>query len=190
MPGDTEIEIKIPLDEKTFSKVREKLRELAEFRKKIRQVDDYYTPPHRNFLEPEIPYEWLRIGKRGDRTILSYKHWYLDKEAGTGTHCDEINIEVREPEQIRKLFTALNFKKLVTVDKQREIYSNDGFEIVLDFVKDLGHFIEIESKKDFGGVEETRKKLFEFAKNLGIDSSNPDKLGYPFSLLKKKGLIK
>ena len=63
------------------------------------------------------------------------------------------------------------------------------FEISLDSVKELGHFIEIEAMKDFGGVEATREKLFEFAKNLGVDTSNLDLRGYPYQLMKKKGLI-
>jgi len=89
------------------------------------------------------------------------------------------------------LFSAINFKNLVTVDKEREVYFHeDGFEIALDKVKELGHFIEIETKKDFGSVEEARKKLFMLAKKLGIDTSNPDKRGYPYVLMQKKGLIK
>ena len=65
----------------------------------------------------------------------------------------------------------------------------DEFEIGLDTVKDLGFFIEIESIKDFGSVEKTRKKIFEFAELLGIDHSR-ELRGYPFLLMKKKGLIK
>ncbi len=191
MAGDTEIEIKIKIDEDTFSRVKEKLRKTAEFKKKSQQVDDYYMPKHRNFLEPKIPYEWLRIGIRGGKTILNYKHYYINKEAGTGTHCDEIEIEIQDVEQLRKLFAALNFRKLVTVDKEREIYMyGDGFEIALDRVRDLGCYVEIEAKKDLGSVEETRKKLFELAGNLGVDASNLDKLGYPYALMQKKGLIK
>ena len=191
MPKDIEIEIKIKLDETSFSKVKEKLDKIAIFKKKLQQVDDYYTPKHRNFVEPKIPYEWLRIGKRGDKTILNYKHWYIDKEAGTGTHCNEFETHINDSEQMEKIFSSLDFKKLITVDKEREVYVfKDEFEIVLDVVKDLGHFIEIEAKKDLGSVEETRKKLFNLAKNLGIDISSPDKLGYPFALLQKKGLIK
>jgi adenylate cyclase class IV len=61
---------------------------------------------------------------------------------------------------------------------------------VLDIVKELGYFMEIEAMKNFGSVEETRKKLFEFAKNLGINVSKPDERGYAFLMAKKKGLVK
>ena len=66
----------------------------------------------------------------------------------------------------------------------------DEFEIALDKVKDLGLFIEIEAIKDFGSVEKTRRELFEFAKSLGINVKNVDKRGYPYLLMRKRGLIK
>lgn len=189
MPGDTEIEIKIKIDEKTFLNLREKLKPVAEFRKKLRQVDEYFTPVHRNFVEPRFPFEWLRIGRRGDKTILNYKHFYPEN-VEMGTHCDEFETVVKDEDQLRKLFAALDFKNMVTVDKEREVYANEEFEIALDKVKELGHFVEIETKKDFGSVEEARKKLFEFAKKLGVDTSSPDKRGYPFLAMEKKGMIR
>lgn len=185
--NDTEIEIKIPVDKDTFFKVREKLK--GNPVKKTHQKDDYFTPSHRNFVEPEFPFEWLSIRKRGDNFILNYKHFYPEN-VKTCTHCDEFETEIKNPEKIEKMFSALDLKKLVTVEKEREAFRHkDEFEIALDSVKDLGYFIEIEALKDFGSVELTREKLFEFAKNLGIDVSNPDKRGYPFLLMEKKGLV-
>lgn len=186
---DKEIEIKIPLDEDTFSKVKEKLKEIARFEKKNNQIDEYFTPIHRNFIEPEFPFEWLSIRKRGDKVILNYKHFYPEN-VKTTTHCDEFETEIKNQDQLNKIFSVLNLKKLVTVEKERGTYLNDDFEIALDKVKGLGYFIEIEAIKDFGTVEKTREKLFEFAKNLEIDISKTDKRGYPYLLMEKKGLIK
>lgn len=85
----------------------------------------------------------------------------------------------------------MDFKNIIVVDKERSTYNyEDEFEIALDYVKELGYFIEIEAMKDFGGVEETREKLFEFAKNLGLDISRIDKRGYPYLVMEKRGLIK
>jgi len=189
MANDTEIEIKIPLDKATFSQVKEKLKKIAKFVKTSNHLDEYFTPSHRNFVEPKFPFEWLRIGKRGNKVILNYKHYYPEN-VKVATHCDELEIEIQNAKQLRKLFSALDFKELVTVDKERDIYVfNNEFEIALDAVKDLGYFIEIEAIKNFGNIDETRKKLFEFAKTLGIDTSNPDLRGYPFLMMQKKGLI-
>ncbi len=188
--NNTEIEIKIPLDENDFFRVRAVLETISKFVKKSEQTDDYFTPAHRNFVEPEFPFEWLSIRTRDKKAILNYKHFYPEN-VKTFTHCDEFESEIKDVEQLKKVFSVLDFKKLITVEKQREIYIyNDEFEIALDKVKKLGHFIEIESIKDFGGIELTRKKLFEFAKKIGIDISEAGKRGYAYLLMEKKGLIK
>lgn len=188
--NDTEIEIKIKLDLESFSKIREKVENTAKFVKKIQQIDEYFTPAHRNFVELKFPFEWLSIRKRGDKAILNYKHW-LPENAEVHTHCDEFETEIKNPEGLKKIFSAINMKPLVAVDKEREVFTyEDEFEIALDVVKDLGYFIEIETMKSFGSVEKARGKLFEFAKILGVDTSNPDLRGYPFALMEKKGLVK
>lgn len=188
--NNIEIEIKIPIDESNFLKVKEKLQKITKFVKKTEQVDEYFTPVHRNFIEPKFPFEWLSIRNRGDKFILNYKHWHPEN-VEVATHCDEFEAEIKNPDQIKNIFSAIDFKKLVTVEKEREVFVyNNEFEIALDIVKELGHFIEIETIKDFGSVEVAREKLFEFAKNLGIDISKTDKRGYPYLLMKKKGLIK
>ncbi|MBI2546523.1 class IV adenylate cyclase [Candidatus Woesearchaeota archaeon] len=188
--NNVEIEIKINVSESIFMRTREKLNKIATFVKKNRQNDAYYMPAHRNFVELQFPFEWLSIRKRGDAAILSYKHWYPENSAVT-THCDEFETKVENQEQLEKIFKALDIKPLVAVEKEREVYQfKDEFEISLDTVKDLGHFIEIESLKDFGSIEETRQKLFDFARELGVDASNPDLRGYPYLILKKNGVIK
>ena len=188
--NNLEIEIKIQLDKNTFFNVKEKVKKLAKFEKISHQIDEYFTPAHRNFVAPKFHFEWLSIRKRAGKSIINYKHYYPENVELT-THCDEFETEIENPDQLEKIFSALNFKKLVTVEKEREIYLyKDEFEIALDIVKELGYFIEIEAMKDFGSIEATREKVFEFAKNLEIDISKTDKRGYPFLLMEKKGLIK
>jgi adenylate cyclase class 2 len=188
--NNTEIEIRFQLDERTFAAVKDRLKKNAKFVKSSQQKDDYFNPPHKNFLEPRFPFEWLSLRQRGGRTILNYKHWYPEN-VETTTHCDEFETEIKDSEKLLKLLVSLGFRKLITVDKEREVYNyGDEFEIALDTVKELGHFIEIESIKDFGSVEAARKRLFEFAKTLNLDSSQENKRGYSFALLEKKGLLR
>lgn len=188
--NNIEVEIKVPVDSATFARIRGELRKIAKFDKKSQQTDVYFTPIHRDFTEPEFPFEWLSVRKRAGKTIINYKHFYPEN-AETTTHCKEFETELKDAGQIMNIFRALNVRELVTVEKERETYIvKDEFEIALDSVKDLGNFMEIESLKDFGGVEETRKRIIEFAKGLGINASEADKRGYPFLLMKKKGLIK
>ena len=186
----TEVEIKIPLEKGEFSLVREKLGKLAGPGTGSSQADRYFTPAHRDFLGPAIPFEWLRVGKRGGKTILNYKHWHPEG-AEVFTHCDEFETVVESPEHLEKLLAALDFKELVTVEKEREVFKvGDEIEVSMDIVKELGHFIEIEALKDFGGVEATREKLFAFARELGLDPSRKDKMGYPRRLMWKRNMLK
>jgi len=184
---DREIELKFSLEDHEFLRIKEKLKQIAEFGKLTEQKDEYFTPAHRNFMEPRFPFEFLSIRQRGEKTILNYKYFYPENSEVT-THCDEFETLTEDPEKIRKIFLAIGMKPLVIVKKNRETYIHDDFEIALDTVEELGHFIEIEAMKH-ENVEQTRKKLFDFAKSLGIISET-EKRGYPYMLMKKKGMIK
>ncbi|HLD80538.1 MAG TPA: class IV adenylate cyclase [archaeon] len=186
-----EVEIKIPLPPGEFSRVRKELERTSELKRSSSEVDTYFVPAHRDFLKNEYPSEWLRLGIRGGKAILNYKHWRPDN-AETKTHCDEFETVVGSQETLRKILRALDFRELVTVEKERVVFVHgDSFEVALDDVKGLGCFIEIEALKDLGGVTATREKLFEFAAGLGIDAAREleDKRGYPYQLMKKKGLL-
>lgn len=173
--NDREIEIRSPVDEEKFSQIKEELQEKIKFVKTSYQKDEYFTPAHRDFLSPQNPFEWLSIRERNGG-IINYKHFHPE-EAETKTHCDEFELEIGDAEKLRKIFSSLDIRSLVVVEKEREIYEADGVEISLDKVKDLGHFIEIEATGS-GSVEETREKLFDFAKTLGLDVSKAVNKGY------------
>jgi adenylate cyclase class 2 len=187
--NNKEVEIKIPVLKKEFVAVKKKLLQIAKFEKISGQTDTYFTPAHKNFLAPKFPFEWLSIRKRGEKSILNYKHFFPENQE-IHTHCNEFETEISNPENLEKIFAELGMKKLVTVEKKRETFDYNGeFEIALDSVKNAGYFVEIEALKDFGGIEETRKKLFEFAGTIGIGHIEPDNRGYPYLLMQKKGLV-
>lgn len=188
--NDIEVEIKVSVSEEEFLKIKDKLKKIAKFEKITEQSDEYFDLANRSFLTPKYPFEWISIRKRGNKSILNFKKLYPPNSLEF-THCDEFDVEVNDADRLAKIFSSIDLKSLVTVDKTREVYNyNDEIEIDLDFIKELGYFIEIEALKDFGGVEETRKRIFEFAKEIGIDISNKVNRGYPYLLMKKRGLIK
>jgi predicted adenylyl cyclase CyaB len=187
---DIEIEIKIAASKEDFLKIKEKVEKIAVFANKTSHNDCYFTPSHRDFLAPKFPFEWLSIRKRGEKSSINYKHFHPENSERY-THCDEFETDISKASQLEKIFSCLNFRKLICVEKEREVYIyQETFEIDLDYVKDLGYFIEIEALKHMGSIADTRKKLFEFASILGIDHSKADKRGYPHLLMLKKGLMK
>jgi len=185
-PNNQEIELKFAISSSEFQRLLALLPKTATFVKKNSQVDTYYNAPDHNFLAPQHPHEWLSIRKRGNKTILNFKHWHPEGQE-IFTHCDEYESEVSE--QMEKILEELNFSRLITVEKERTVFVTGEFEIALDNVKELGYYIEIEALKLFNTIDETRAKLFEFARGLGLDVSKTDGVGYPYLLLKKKGLI-
>ena len=185
-----EIEIKIEVQQGTFESFRSFLKEHARFIKDSFQSDEYFTPIHRNFLNPYYPFEWLSIRERNNKVILNYKHWYPENQEKS-THCDEYEVELSSYDNISRIFEALNIKSLCKVIKKREIFNyNDEFEVSLDIVEELGWFIEIEVKKDFGSIEVANQKLLEFATQMGLDTTKRNFRGYPYLLLEKKGMLK
>lgn len=186
---NVEIELRIELDETSFSVFRAKAAKIATEIRQSHQIDEYFTPPHRNFVKPDYPYEWLSIRNRDGAFVLNYKHFYPENVPVTD-YCHEYEVQTNEGAELRKILLALGFQSLVAVEKHREVYvCSDEFEIALDTVNDLGYFIEIEVLKTFGSVVETRGRLNAFAVDLGLDVSKNDNRGYPFLLMEKRGII-
>ena len=143
---DIEVEIKIPLTKELFDKVRIRLKKRASFVGSSSEIDIYFNPPHKNFLKPKHPYEYLRLRVKNDRGVITYKHVYFD-DKGRKTHSDEYEAKVESPKQLEKILSVLGFKNFLVIEKQREKYLHkDQLEIVLDRVRDLGYFIEIEAR--------------------------------------------
>ncbi len=187
--GDIEIEIKFRLDEKTFQRAKDLLNKTSRFVKTSQQLDEYFTPANRDFLQLEFPIEWLSLRKRDEKQLINYKHLNLGKSREV-LFSDEFETIVEDVDKIKNIFSSLNFKSLVVVDKRRDIYIyNDEFEIALDFVKNLGRFMEVEAIKDFGSVENARNRILEFAKSLDLDESNIEHRGYPHLMLKEQDIL-
>lgn len=177
---DVEIEIKIRLTEEEYNCIDSKMIKEAEFLKEIKQKDTYYNPEYRSFLNDSIISEWLRIGERGGKIILNYKHWY-------NIHCDEFEVEIDNKSNLEKIFKVLGLKKIAIVDKLRKTYFyNDKYEVALDKVENLGYFIEIEVKNYDDTILNEYDKLLKLAKNLGLNLAKIDKRGYPYYFLNLK----
>jgi len=188
--NDIEVEIKVSVNEIDFLRIKNKLKEIAKFVKTTEQSDEYFDLANRSFLSPKYPFEWISIRKRGNKNVLNFKRLYPPNSLEF-THCDEFDVEIDDPDKLAKIFSFIDLKSLVNVDKTREVYNyNDELEVDMDYISELGYFIEIEALKDFGGIDKTREKIFEFAKEIGLDINNKVNRGYPYLLMKKRGLIK
>ena len=183
--GDIETEIKIKLTEKEYKELDLLLKQEAIFINESRQVDTYYEPMYRKFIQDEFEKgvsitEWLRIGIRGNKKILNYKHWYDNK------YCDEYEVEIDNEKNLEKIFQVLGIEKLIVVNKTRKKYMfQNKYEIVLDNVEELGYFVEIEVKEYKSTPLEEYDELLKFVKKCNLNLEQIDKVGYPYHLLAK-----
>jgi adenylate cyclase class 2 len=187
MSNDIEIELKFPL--KNAQTVIDFLNKNAVFKYEKSQHDVYYNHPSRDFLEDnDNVNEWLRIRVSGNEAEINYKDW-LPHEAKVKTHCTEYETTVSSYDQLRKILDALNFKKMIEVKKNRKSWNYMETEISIDSVYSLGEFIEVEYKGSLSDVVEARKHLFEIIKTISAETGELDLNGYPYLLLKAKGLL-
>ncbi len=179
--NDVETEIKIKLEEHEFKRLAFFMKNNAKFLNESKQFDTYYQPTYRKFIKDgEAIKEWLRIGQRGNKKILTYKNWY-------DVYCDEYEIEIDNTSNLDRILRILGLEEIAIVDKTRTLYCYlDKYEVALDYVESLGYFIEIEVKKYDGTVMEEYDKLLKVAKGLQLNLDNIDHYGYPYYLIDRK----
>lgn len=177
--NDVETEIKIKITESEYKIINEFMIKNSEILKENnRQLDTYYQPSYRKFLNDNEINEWLRIGKRGNKTILNYKNWH------DNMYCDEYEVEIDKSDNLDKIFNILGLEKIAIVDKDRKTYFYlNKYEIALDYVKELGYFIEIEVKKYTENPIDEYNNLLKIAKSLKLNLDNIDKKGYPYHMI-------
>ena len=106
--------------------------------------------------------------------------------------CDEYETSLGDMEQLRKILLALNFKSIVTVDKVRNTWTYQDYEIAIDSVKNLGDYVEIEyiGKEKQSDPKAVTVKMIQFLKSTSCGTIERDFQGYPFELLFPKEIVR
>jgi adenylate cyclase class 2 len=178
---NVEIEIQVSI-EKSESLLAF-LKKNAEFKLEMRQIDEYFSPAHRDFTAVRPVAEWLRLRDSNGRFSFTYKNWHY--QGDKSFYCDEYETEVKSLDQAKKILEALNFKSLVVVDKTRKNWLYRDYEIALDSVKNLGEFVEIEYKGQDENADPKKitKEMIDFLKTVGCGEIKINFQGYPYLLL-------
>jgi len=155
-----EIEIKAYCPE--HGPIVEKITALgATFKERRHELDRYFNHPSRDFKETD---EALRIRRAANRNILTYK----GPKIGTAAKSrEEVEVEVKNFEEMRSILLKLGFQEAGRVSKVRDLYCWKDLKIYLDQVEALGNFVEIEKK----GVDRLtiERELLSLAKDLGLN---------------------
>lgn len=174
-----EIEIKAKI--KDFKPIREKLKKLGAKKVGLKhQIDSYYLPFARKFTRAGRRVLRTRYDKLSGKARLE-SHFYFNQTTGL-----EHEVEISDIKTLEKILADLKCKKVAVVEKKREAYHYQNMEIVLDEVKGLGKFMEVEIiGKD---SQKNKQKIRNFYKKLGVSAKQfvwgPR---YHGMILKKKG---
>jgi adenylate cyclase class 2 len=179
---DTEIELQAKVE--NVAPLLSLLEKEGEFQYENRQVDQYFTPAHRDFLAVKPVVEWLRLRDSDGRYSINYKKWHFD-EAGRGLYADEYETKMENFEMAQKILASIDAKPIIIVDKTRRNWRYKDYEVCLDKVKDLGDFVELEymGKRSSQEHKEIMAEMIKFLKDLGCGKLELNHSGYPALLL-------
>lgn len=90
---------------------------------------------------------------------------------------------------ITEILKKLGLKELLTIHNSKSTYATDKYEIVLETVKDLGYFLEVEycTNEDVE-VSLIKEEIQKFIDDLGIKVSSELNMGKPEMMIKKLGI--
>ncbi len=178
---DIEIEIQVKLE--GADKLEKFLKKEAKFTGDNYQKDEYFTPPHKDYLKTRPVVEWLRI-RESIKNSINYKLWHYDK-TGRSQYCDEYETSVEDVDQVRKIFKAEGNRLIATVEKKRKTWIYKNYEVAIDHISNLGDFVEVEFKGKTltKKPEEVTEGMIKFLKEAGCTNIQRNYVGYPFMIL-------
>ena len=164
-----ELELKYEVD-KDYTKNLENLGFI--YKKEKHQIDTYY------YIQKDKIYLRIREDLKSDKCSFDFHEVISDLE----TKETEINLSKEEADKMAYALKGLGYKEVCIIDKKRKVFQKEEIEIVLDDVKDLGSFLEIEIVKEKGSAEDI-KHLKEIAQSLGLNDTALRPGGYPDFLM-------
>ena len=165
-----------------------------EFKGAKKMKDIYFYDPLRESLkhgDNEAPSETFRLRDNGGECLMTYK---IDTfhEDGAWSYSEEHETGVSSDAEARHILRYLGLEPLVEVETERSKFIHDGYEIVLDDIKGLGLFMEVE-KLNVGEREDLdliKATMWNFVKSLGIKITEELFTGKPEMMLRKLGKLR
>ncbi len=185
-----EIEVLVKL----FDGKKKVLKALRGFKREgaNRILDIYYTHPKLTVLRPERSgrlRDCLRIRVKGDKCLIAYKKDYFNQK-DMWLYSEEHETPIEGFKEISHILAALGFKVLIRVDNTKHKFMHGDYEIVLEEVKGLGLFLEVEYKKQSrASHKEIKNDICSFISSMGVRFEELN-MGKPEMLLRKKRLDK
>lgn len=170
--------------------VKEKLSKF-DYKGLNKTIDEYYYDPKRDTLKPDKDNNLkhsLRLREKNNKYFITYKDDIF--ENGKWLYSDEYETTIESIDMAHKIFERLGLVKLLEINNLKETYEYNDYEIVIETVKDLGIFMEVEySTNEDIDIKKVKNEIQEFINNLGINVSEELNAGKPELYIKKHNII-
>ncbi len=153
---------------------------------KKKTIDEYYYDPKRSELKPDKNgqlYHCLRLRQKNNEYFITYKDDVFKGEKWI--YSDEYETKVESIDTLKTIFDKLGLVKFIEINNEKETYTTDNYEIVIENVKDLGIFMEVEYCGSSDDIDKIKKDIQTFIDNLNINVSDELNVGKPELYLKK-----
>ena len=149
-------------------------------------IDEYYYDPKREELKPDASnklYNCLRLRSKDNEYTITYKDDVYDN--GKWLYSNEYETKIESITVGRKILKKLGLVKFIEINNEKDTYICNQYEIVLENVKDLGIFMEVEyCTEDDVDVKKIKKDIQKFIDDLNINASEELNMGKPEMYLK------
>ena len=141
----------------------------CKFGKVLHQVDRIFTPMGISFPTPfHVPV--LRVREQNNIFLFTLKLAQSGRQDSI-----ERELEIADGKMMIEIMNLINYQEVAVVDKKRIKTKYKNMEIVLDKVKHLGDFIEVErivKNKNPEARKNIQKELCDFLESLGVDEED------------------
>ncbi len=158
------------------------------------QIDTYFNHPCRSF---EYTDEALRLRSREQTVItsptkdippakveLTYKGPKLDVSTKTRF---EMSAGFENLEAMQAILKRLGFREVATIEKQRVFFSFEGKTVSIDYVQNVGTFLEVETVVDSEDmIPESREAILTFVESIGLRREDSIRESYLELFLRKE----
>ena len=182
-------EIEVLIEVKSTKKDALKALEHFEYKGAKEVIDVYFADPLRQALQPDKNGRLVnsfRLRSKDGKASVAYKVDHFDNDM-QWTHSDEYEHGIDDFTIAVEINKHLGLEELIRIDNTKYTYTTDEYEIVLEDVKGLGLFLEVEKLAQVSDdkIVETKEEIRTFLKTLNIKLGEEQNAGKPELMLRK-----